>query len=166
MKYILITLALTLTAQSRNAAELSKLLLTKEELPKGVTFMKPESVVKPKFIKGENHVVLTDSDKLKAFCAFFLRDEGFASNFKAVSLTTCRAPINEATIIGHTLQKHDGIEALKKAYAPLTSQVTYHQYFESGDTVMLVWCHDKEAKDYFEALAKAVGAKLKSETKS
>lgn len=166
MKYVITTLIIVFTALSGEAADLSKLLLTEKELPEGVTLMKPESVMKPKFIKGKNRVVLTEPEKLKAFCGFFLRDEGFASKFKAVSLTTYRAPLNEATIIGHTLKNVDGVKALKEAYEPLTSKVTYHQYFESGDTVMLVWCHDDEAKDYFEALAKVVEAKLKSESQS
>ncbi len=165
-RIIIVFTTLLLTALFGRTAELSELLLTKEELPPGVRFLKPGSVRKPAFLKGKNRVIFSDPDTVKEFSKFYLRNEGFASNFKAISLTICNAPVNEAAIFGHQLRDPGKVKELKKAYEFLTSQLEFYRYFESGDIVLLVLCPDDQAKEHSEALAKAVQKKLDSKTKT
>jgi len=162
MKAAIVSLLLVSTFSASVAGELEKLLLSEMELPKGVTFMEPKSVRKPEFLRGKNKAVFSDEATIKQFCAMFLRDEAFASNMAEVSITACRAPINDATVVGHRLKDASKAEELQKAYAFLISQVKFHKFFESENLIFIVWSNDDEAKKSFDDLASVVGGKLKS----
>ncbi len=162
MKTIIIALIFIVTLPSGVAEGLKDLLLEEADLPKDVTFMKASSVTNPEFLKGKNRVVFSDDETLRKFCAMFLRDESFASKIDEISLTACHAPINDAQIVGHRLKDAGKVKDLKKAYGFLISKVKFHEIFESGNLVFIVWSNDEEAKKWFDALARVVREKLET----
>jgi hypothetical protein len=162
MKILLSSLLLSVSTIVASAGDLTKVLLSAEELPDGIRLMEPTARM-PQFCNGKNPAVTTSDAGIKEFCRVFLRDEALASHLTAVSFTALKL-VNEMGIFGHQLKDPAKASEIKKAYEFLTTKMNGRRFIEDGDLLILVWAKDTAdvTTEPMESIESLLRTKLKA----